>query len=154
MVDVPAAIPVTTPVALTVATPVDTELHTPPALPVGSLNVIVAVGQTIREPLIAPAFGTGFTVTTAVAAAVPQLLTTVYDMVDVPGAIPVTTPVALTVATPVLTLLHTPPIVPSVRLVVVVGHSVNVPVIVPALGVALTVTTAVAATVPQLLVTV
>jgi len=78
----------------------------------------------------------------------------VYDIVEVPGAIPVTTPVALTVATPVLTLLQTPPIVPSVKLVVVVGQTVNVPVIVPAFGVALTVTTAVAAAMPQLLVTV
>ena len=75
-------------------------------------------------------------------------------MVVVPGAIPVTTPVALIVATPVLTLLHIPPGVPSLRLVVAVGHTVKVPVIVPALGVALTVTTAVAAAVPQLLVTV
>ncbi len=152
MVDVPGIIPVTTPVALTVATPVETELHTPPAA--RSVSAVVPpAGQTVSPPVIAPAFGAGLTVTIAVAAAVPQLLVTVYDMVDVPAATPVTTPVALTVATPVDTELHTPPIAASVKLVVVVGQTTRPPVIVPATGAGLTVTTAVAAAVPQLLVT-
>ena len=75
MIDVPAAMPVTTPVALTVATPVDTELHTPPVA--ASVRLVVVAGQSVNVPLIDPAFGAGFTVTTAVAAAVPQLLVVV-----------------------------------------------------------------------------
>ena len=67
--------PVTTPVALTVATPVDTELHRPPA--VASLRLVVVAGQITSPPLIVAADGAGLTVTTAVAAAVPQLLVTV-----------------------------------------------------------------------------
>ena len=76
MVDVPLVNPVTTPVALTVATPVDTELHTP-APPVALLSVVVVVGHSVSRPVMVPATGNGFTVTIAVAAAVPQLLVTV-----------------------------------------------------------------------------
>ena len=75
MVDVPAEIPVTTPVALIVATPVDTELQTPPAT--ASVRLVVVVGHSVKVPVIDPALGAGFTVTTAVAAAVPQLFVTV-----------------------------------------------------------------------------
>ena len=75
MVDVPDAIPVTTPVALTVATPVDTELHTPPVA--ASVRLMVDVAHTVSRPVMIPADGDGFTVTTAVAATVPQLLVTV-----------------------------------------------------------------------------
>ena len=75
MVDVPAATPVTIPVAPTVAMPGDTELHTPPA--VASVKFVVVVGQTVNPPVIIPAFGAGFTVTIAVASAVPQLFVTV-----------------------------------------------------------------------------
>ncbi len=77
MVDVPVATPVTTPDVLIVATPVLTLLHTPPRSPVGSASAMVAVGQTTSPPVIAPALGAGFTVTTTVAATVPQLLVTV-----------------------------------------------------------------------------
>ena len=76
-------------------------------------------------------------------------------MVVVPAATPVTTPAELIVATLVV-LLHTPPVVPvgSLKVVVVAGQRVSVPDIVPATGAGFTVTCAVAATVPQLLVTV
>ena len=67
--------PVTIPVALTVATPVETELHTPPAT--ASVRLVVVVGHITSAPVMRPAFGAGFTVTTAVAAAVPQLFVTV-----------------------------------------------------------------------------
>ena len=77
MVVVPLATPVTTPVTLMVAMPGLTLLHTPPASPVASARVMFAVGHTTSPPVIAPAFGSGFTVTAAVAAAVPQLLVTV-----------------------------------------------------------------------------
>ena len=74
-------------------------------------------------------------------------------MVDVPADTPPTVP-PLTVATPVLVLLHMPPVAPSLNAVVEPAHTVAVPVMVPATGNGLTVTTCVAATVPQPLVTV
>lgn len=75
MIDVPAVTPVTIPDVPTAATPGDTELHTPP--PAASASGVVAEGHTVKVPVIAPALGERFTVTTAVAAAVPQLLVTV-----------------------------------------------------------------------------
>lgn len=77
MVVVPAAIPVTTPEVFTIAMLVAVLLHVPPAVPVGSLSVMVAAGQTNNTPDMAPATGVGFTVTGIVAATVPQLLVTV-----------------------------------------------------------------------------
>ena len=74
-------------------------------------------------------------------------------MVVVPTDMPVTTPPD-TVPTAVLLLLHTPLPVASVKLVVAPAHKVGVPVIVPALGIGLTVTIVVALVLPQLLVTV
>ena len=58
------------------------------------------------------------------------------------------------VATPVLLLLHTPPALALLRVVVEDAQTVVVPVIVPAFGNGLTVTTAVVLATPQLLVTV
>ena len=77
MVVVPAVRPVTTPVALTVAIPGRALLHTPPVVPVGSLHVVVVAGQRDKVPVMAPATGLGSTVTSAVAATVPQLFVTV-----------------------------------------------------------------------------
>ena len=73
-----------------------------------------------------------------------------------PAAIPVTTPEELTMAIPGAVLLHVPPIVPvgSLNVTVLAGQSDNVPDIAPATGIGSTVTGAVAATVPQLFVTV
>ena len=75
MVVVPAAMPVTIPDVPIVAVAVVTELHTPP--PAALLKVVVLVGHTVNMPVIVPALGDGLTVTTLVAAAVPQLLVTV-----------------------------------------------------------------------------
>ena len=76
MVVVPTAIPVTIPDdEPIVAIDGDIDVHTP--LPAPSLSVVEADGHTDGVPLILPAFGSGFTVTTTVAAAVPQLLVTV-----------------------------------------------------------------------------
>ena len=75
-------------------------------------------------------------------------------MVAVPGVWPVTTPTASTLARAGAPLLHTPPAVASESAVVVPGHTEYVPVIDPAVGSALTVTTAVVAAVPQPFVTV
>ena len=62
-------------------------------------------------------------------------------MVAPPVATPLTTPVALTVAMAVLLLLHAPPAVASLSVVVPPTHNVVVPVITAGSGV--TVTTAV-----------
>ena len=74
-------------------------------------------------------------------------------MVDVPDATPLTSPLLFTVAAEVLVLLHAPPVAPSLNDVVDPAHRVAVPLMVPADDVPLTVTTSVAATVPQVLVT-
>ena len=67
----------------------------------------------------------------------------------VPGVTPVTTPEVFTVATLVAALLHIPPVAASVRFVLVPVQTLSTPVIAPAKGSGFTVTTAVAATVPQ-----
>ena len=75
-------------------------------------------------------------------------------MVAEPADIPINKPVLVTVATAALLLLHTPPETDSVSALVAPTHIVVVPVIAPALADGLTVSTCVAATVPQLFVTV
>ena len=75
MVDVPAATPVKIPDVPIVAVAVFTELQTP--LPAALLKVVLLAGHTVNTPVIVPAFGKGFTVTTVVDATVPQLLVTV-----------------------------------------------------------------------------
>ena len=75
MVVLPAAKPATTPDVFT--DPVDGAvlLHTPPAA--ASVSDVLAPTQTTGVPVIVPASGNPLTVTTCVAAAVPQLLVTV-----------------------------------------------------------------------------
>ena len=75
-------------------------------------------------------------------------------MLAVPAVMPLTTPLVPTVATEVLLLLHVPPAVALLSVVVLPAVSVAVPVMVPADGNGLTVITLAAAAVPQLLVTV
>ena len=73
-------------------------------------------------------------------------------MIVVPDDRPATKPVASTVAVDGIVLVHAPPIEASVNAVFDPAQTVGVPVIAPAFGSALTVTTCVAAAVPQLLV--
>jgi len=113
------------------------QLHTPPLT--RSESMVVAVGHTVNVPMIVPALGNGSTVTTDVAATVPQLLVTVYEMVAVPGATPFKTPELLTVAMPGFMLLQTPPGAVSVSAVVLPWQNVKMPVITPAKGDGLTV---------------
>jgi alpha-D-ribose 1-methylphosphonate 5-triphosphate synthase subunit PhnH len=75
-------------------------------------------------------------------------------MVAVPAVMPVTLPVEPTVATLVEPELHIPPPEPSVTLIIDPAHTLKGPVIVPASGNGLTVTTVVALALPQLTVTV
>jgi hypothetical protein len=72
---VPAATPLITPDASTVPMPVAVLLHMP--LPAASLSGVVASSHTVAVPVMVPATGSGLTVATVVAAAVPQLLVTV-----------------------------------------------------------------------------
>ena len=76
MVVVPALTPVTTPVLVTVPTAVLVLLHTPPVAASVS-EVVEPPAHTEVVPVIVPAFGSGLTVMTAVAADVPQ---TVVDV--------------------------------------------------------------------------
>ncbi len=57
-----------------VATEVVLLVHAPPVT--ASESVIVEDAQTLDEPVIEPAFGSGLTVTTCVAYAVPQEVVT------------------------------------------------------------------------------
>ena len=72
--DVPADTPLTIPVEATVATKGDTELHTPPAT--RSERCVVPVLHKTAVPVMVPAETAGFTVTTRLAVAVPQLFDT------------------------------------------------------------------------------
>ncbi len=60
----PADTPVTIPVEPTVETPVAPELHVPPDAVL--LRVVVAATQTVAVPVMEPALGEGFTVTSCV----------------------------------------------------------------------------------------
>jgi hypothetical protein len=108
----------------------------------------------MAAPVIVPADGVVLTVIVASAFAVPQPLVTVYDIIDVPAATPVTTPPVVMVALAVFELLHVPPATPSVSAVVEPSHTVVAPEIVPAFGTGLTVHILIAEAVPQLLFTV
>ena len=72
---VPAAIPVTRPGALTVATEGIDEFQLPPRA--ASLSSIVDPAHTVPAPLMVPAFGVAFTVTTLVTYTLPQPFVTV-----------------------------------------------------------------------------
>jgi hypothetical protein len=111
------------------------EVHVPPEVP--SVSVAVLPAHTIPAPAIAA--GTGLTVNTAVFRQPPA---TVYVILAVPAATPVAIPVAPSiVAVLVLPLLHVPPAVASVNVIVEPAQTEPV----PSAGTAwVTVTTAVA----------
>jgi hypothetical protein len=92
IVAVPGVEPaVTKPVVAPIVTPPEA-VHVPPGSPLGSVYVTVLPVQIEEGPTIAPALGNGSTVTTYVATAGPQGLPTLYEIVAVPGEMPVTTP--------------------------------------------------------------
>ena len=142
------------PVEPTVATEPSLLLHTPPL--VASLRVVVEPAHTLIVPVIADTVGNGLTVTVDVTIVTqPKPLVTVYDIVTIPADTPLTMPVEPTVATNVLPLLHTPPLVASLNVVVEPAHTLMVPVIADTVGNGLTVTTEVTVvTQPKPLVTV
>ena len=129
--------PDTTPVpATTVATAPSLLLHTPPLIAV--LSVVVHTSHTVRVPAIE--LGAADIVTTAVTRQVDDVA---YVMIEVPAPTPVTTPVPdTTVAFAGLLLLHVPPLVALLSVVVVPIQADSVPLIAP--GAAVTVTSYVA----------
>jgi hypothetical protein len=144
----PVATPVITPVELlTVAMPVLLDVQVPPLFPL-EVNDVFAPIQTSCVPLREPALGAAVTVTVRVAVTLvqPPVPVTVYVIVAVPAATPVITPVELfTVATAVLPDDHAPPLFPfEVYVIVPLTHMFCVPLTVPALGAAVTVTVRVA----------
>ena len=139
---VPLATPVTVPSVPTVAIDAEAVLQTPPG--VRSVRDVVRHTQTLLVPVIVPATGAGFIVTTTEDALTPHELVIEYDIVAVPVAIPVTTPIELTVATPVAVELQVPPVIALERAVVAPTQAVCVPVMGPALVPGLTVITVVA----------
>ena len=152
MVVAPMAAPVTKPLVPMVAAEGFVLLQTPPTAM--SDSVVDAPLQSVDAPLILPATGLALTVIIAVAATVPQLKVTVKEMVVVPAATPVTIPSVPMVAAAVLVLLQTPPPATSERAIDAPVQTEDAPLILPAEAIAFTVIIAVAAAVPQPLVTV
>jgi len=115
IVDVPATTGVITPVVeFTVAIVVALEVHDPPVFPF-ELNVVVLLVHNAWFPLIVPAFGAAVIVTSLIAVAFkqPPVPVTVYVIVSIPAATPVTNPdEALTVAIDNGLEVHTPPELP------------------------------------------
>jgi hypothetical protein len=144
MVEVPSKTGVINPVeAFIVATPVDPDCQVPPALPL-VVNVTVLLEQSACVPLSVPALAAAVTVTVRVAVAFVQGAdpVTVYVIVAVPAAMPDMAPVdAFTVATAASLVVHAPPAVPLlVKVVLPPTQIACVPLTVPALGAATTVT--------------
>jgi len=137
MVTLPAATPVTTPLTETVAIAELLVVQVPPV--VVEDKVVVDPGQTAAVPDIVPAVGRLFTVTTARATAVPHTPVTVYLMVSMPAATPVTTPPVLTVAELVFVLLQVPPVTVCDKLIVAPGQTDAAPLMAPAFVAGLTV---------------
>ena len=94
-------------------------------------SVVVAPMNVVNVPVIeAGVAGVVSMVKGVDIVVLPQLLDTVYLIVSIPAATPVTTPVeASTVANNVLVLLHTPPIVESDNVEVAPMQADIVPVI-------------------------
>jgi hypothetical protein len=109
--------------------------HVPPVVVVA--NVVVAPAHTCNVPVMAA--GAAETVTVLVE---KQPVGSVYEIVDVPLAAPVTIPVAFMVPTAGLLLLHVPPVVTQARVIVSAAQTLAGPVMVA--GRAYTVTIAVA----------
>jgi hypothetical protein len=146
IVVLPAPTGVTTPVdAFMVATASSLLLHVPPAEVL--LNVVVPFEQIACVPLNVPATGAAVTVTVLVAVSLlqPPLPATMYLIVVVPAATPVTSPEPSTVATDVFKLDQLPPASPSlVNVVVLPTQMLCSPLNSPASTAAVTVTVLVA----------
>lgn len=151
MVTVPAVSPVAAPVELLMEAMVLLLLIQLPPVEVLVKVPLVPV-HNVAGPESVPADVGAPTVTTKLATDVPQLLVTVYCMVSIPAVIPPTTPVLSASALP-LVALQVPPVAVVERVIPEPTHTLPGPLMVPASGNGLTVTLAVAAVVPQAVVT-
>jgi len=104
-------------------------------VPPGAAFIRVAVCPRHSSSVPEIVEGRGFIVTVAV---VKQPAGSVYVIVAMPALIPVTTPVEPIVAIPVLLLLHVPPVLASVSVVVCPLHICCVPEIVDGEGLTVT----------------
>jgi hypothetical protein len=135
------------PVVLIVAAVVLVEDHTPPVPVVVKTELLPAHNS--DTPDIVPAAGAGLTVTLVVVLAAPHPLFAVYDIVVVPVFTPVNMPVPITIVpVTVLVEIHVPPGMVPVSVISLPIHTTDGPEMGPALGVALTVTTAVEKSTP------
>ena len=145
----PEATAVTTPPMDTEDTEASAVDQTPPVAVV--VNVEDIPVHMAAAPVMLPATGEGMIVIPAVVNAVPQPLVTVYVIVALPEVTPVISPVVLTVATAALLLLHVPPVVVLLKVILAPWHTDERPVIVPDAGFGLTLSVAVVMAEPQLL---
>lgn len=131
IVSSPVVTPSTTPVVDIKPSPF-VAVHKPPLTE--SVRVMLLPVHTDEGPVTVPAFGNGLTVIKNDAAALPQMLVTVYIMLSVPAETPDTIPDVPTVAMPAVTLLQVPPDNVSVSVIALSAHTVCRPVIAPATG--------------------
>jgi uncharacterized MnhB-related membrane protein len=106
-------------------------------------SVIDELTHTEEAPVIVPAFGNGLIVIFFVTLAVPQLFVTVYEIVAVPAANPFTSPDVPIEAIVGALLVHEPPATALLKLRTDPTHTVDAPLMAPAFGNGLTVTTVV-----------
>ena len=140
IVAVPAAVPVTTPALLIGAMLEEVEVQVPPLAV--EVKVVTLPTQRAEVPVMVPALGAAVTVITKVeeALAQPPVPLTVYVIVAVPAAVPVTTPALLIGAMLEEVEVQVPPLAVEVKVVTLPTQIAEVPVMVPALGAAVTVT--------------
>ena len=137
--DVPADTPLTTPVIeFIVATAPVADVQTPPAVVL--VSVVVDPIHALAVPPIAASVGKAFTLTVACAVEIHPFVVTVYVIVAVPAATPVTTPVEASTVATALDDDQTPPVVALVNVVAEPAHTSVVPLIAATTGRALTVT--------------
>ena len=121
------------PLGVIVATELALVLQVP--LAVASLKIVVELVQTAVPPRI----GVGVVVTVSTAVEVQPF--NVYEMRDVPVAIPLTVPdEGSTVATLVVVLAHVPPVGVSLKIVIVPPQIVVLPVIAAGCGLTVIIT--------------
>jgi hypothetical protein len=146
----PDATPVTSPVMeFTVATAASSLVHTPPDVVL--VKIVVDPTHALFVPPMAASVGNALTFTVACALETQLLVVTVYVIVAVPAATPVTTPVLeFTVATDALDDVQTPFAVALVKVVVEPAHTSVVPLIAATTGIALIVTVVLAVAVQPL----
>ena len=135
MVSTPADIPVTMPpIGMPLTVPPITvacallALQVPPF--VLSVNIIEDPTHTLDGPVMLSTICSVSTLTIFIAVSVPHKLVTAYIIVSIPAEIPVTTP-PTTIARALL-LVHVPPVVVSVNVMIEATHTLEGPCIIPA----------------------